>query len=219
MLSERQADQYFRLAEQLGLVTVEVFNSGKAYIAVERENTTGPQSLKDPTKGLQEVSLTRGYISINIAQCKEYTEMGGNGIDKMVEVAQAFLAITLPPASFVNPHKIFMGLRTKMETGMVELQSVPPFNPTGFKVRTDDWMHRALKSEELEIIGPAPQRTANVMPGFARTVTYKYKDALYEQLLKAHAENHGMPGTYTTYYHIPGWNPCQPGSAAAPAAT
>ena len=219
MLSERQADQYFRLAEQLDLVSVEVFNSGKAYIAVERENTTGPRSLKDPTKGLQEVSLTRGYISINIAQCKEYTEMGGNGIDKMVEVAQAFLAITLPPASFVNPHRIFMGLRTRMETGMVELDSVPLFDPTGFKVRTDDWLYRDSILEEDLYIGPAPQRTANVMPGFARTVTYKFGDALYEQLLKAHAENHGMPGTYTTYYHIPGWNPCQPGSAAAPAAT
>ena len=207
MLNQGQADQYFRLAEQLGLISVDTFNSGKAYIAVDRENTSGPQSLKDPSKGLQEVTLSRGCISVNIALCKEYTATGGDGVDRMADVAKAFLAVSLPPASFKDPYKIYMGQETKLANGMVELTYVPHHDPTGFECTTTDWMFRKSTTEEEEFIGVAPQETANVMPGIAPTVTFNHGDALYEKLLRGHAKEHGLPEAYITYWHVPGWRP------------
>lgn len=208
MLTAKQADEIFRITEQLDVVTVEHFNTGKVYFAVDRANTTGPASLKDPTKGLQEVSVRRGYISVAIETCKAYASVDGESVDRLAEVAQAFLAITLPPESFDAPYKIYMGQETKASDGTVALQYVPEFDPNDFdEVVTTDWLYRESNTDESEFMPPPPTQAGNIMPGTRRTVTYRYRDALYEVLLQRQAEEHGMPPAYTTYWHIRGWRP------------
>lgn len=227
LLKRESADEIFRLAEHLGIVSVETFNTGKAWILADAEQSNGPASLKTEGMAVHEVSVKRGYISINIEVCKTHARhTNADHTTGLAKVAQAFLAVTLPPESFVpcektgKRQKIIMGMNTDLGSGTTTLVTVPEFDPRNYLdgVTTIDWLYRQTLEHEIGIIGPPLSSNVHVMPGTSSRVTYRYGDKLYVRLLYRHCAEHKMPIGWLRHFYDPNW-PSHPGGAVEPACT
>lgn len=209
MLSADKADVFFRLGESLGLFDYVTFNSSKAYILVDADQSDGRFSVNDPSMRLQPVTLQNGCIEIDIKLCKEYASSTSSRVSTLVQVAQTFQAVTLEPECFVNQHKMYLGQETLAEDGSAQIRTVPLHTPTvGQKYKTTDFMYRKSNAQCNDVLGPALDASSGaVMPGNGPTVTYKHGSNLYEKLLTSHAEKNRLPAAYITRWHIPGWTP------------
>jgi hypothetical protein len=204
MLDADKASVFFRLGEQLKLFEFQTFNRNSAFIEVDPEQTSDGS-------GLQAVDIKHGCLDINIELCKSYAAVAASSENSaLIEVAKAFQAITLPAESFTNQHTMYLGQET-MDNDMAKLRTVPLHDPAGYAVETIDWMYRKTTEQCDSIIGPPlGHRGGAIMPGTAPKITYRHGDALYDRLLKHHAEALKMPADYITRWHVPGWVP--PGS-------
>ena len=215
MLSAEKADVFFRLGESLGIYDYTTYNMAKGYRLVDADQSADGQiSRIDPSMRLQPVTIRQGFIEIDIELCKEYATLASAESSLLVEVAQAFQAITLEPECFVNQHKMYLGQENVAEDGSARIRTVPLHTPqVGQAYRTTDFMYRKSNDQCNEILGPALDASSGaVMPGTHPTVTYKHGDSLYKGLLTHHAEKNRLPESYITRWHIPGWKPTGAGT-------